>query len=52
MIDFDYSKQDIFIKLFPVFMYVSVKHGLLIEFGLLNACFTLHLGIDGSVWDD
>jgi len=52
MIDFSIGKKDLYIKLFPIFIYANISSYLIIEFGFLNVCLTLHLGYDSSAWDD
>ena len=52
MIEFSKGENDLFIKLFPIWLYIQYKQFILIEFGILSLCTALTISLDGSTWDD
>ena len=52
MIEFSKGENSIFIKLFPVWLYIQYHKFILVEFGILSLCIAVTISLDGSTWDD
>ena len=53
MISWDKGSNDLFIRLFPIWIHIYIGPKFFnIEFGFINLCLSSTISVDDTVWDD